>query len=265
MVEARDTSIFRPFSRWLGSAGYALGFGLGGFFDGILLHQILQWHHLLSGLDQAKLNIRTLILWDGVFHALMYVIAIAGLWCLWQARREFAVPGPDRRLLANAALGFGVWHLVDAILAHWILGLHRIRMDVEYPLIWDLFWLCIFGIVPLAIGLIVRRSKSIGANAANTAPIGLILAVCLAGPLAALPPSDESQAMIEFGPSITEQEAVAAISAVEGTIISSNPSGRIWMIGVPAGNNLAPLYLSGAWMVSGQFMAIGCFDWTRAE
>jgi uncharacterized membrane protein len=25
-----------------------LGFALGGFFDGILLHQILQWHHLLS-------------------------------------------------------------------------------------------------------------------------------------------------------------------------------------------------------------------------
>jgi uncharacterized membrane protein len=25
-----------------------LGFGLGGFFDGIILHQVLQWHHLLS-------------------------------------------------------------------------------------------------------------------------------------------------------------------------------------------------------------------------
>jgi hypothetical protein len=70
--------------------------------------------------------------------------------------------------------------------------------------------------------------------------------------------------MVIFGPSITEQEAVAAISAVEGTIISSDPSGTIWMIGVPAESNLAPLYLHGAWMVSGQFMAIGCFDWTRA-
>lgn len=33
-----------PWFRW----GAALGFALGGFFDGILLHQILQWHHLLS-------------------------------------------------------------------------------------------------------------------------------------------------------------------------------------------------------------------------
>jgi uncharacterized membrane protein len=27
-----------------------LGFAFGGFFDGILLHQVLQWHHLLSGI-----------------------------------------------------------------------------------------------------------------------------------------------------------------------------------------------------------------------
>jgi hypothetical protein len=28
--------------------GILLGIGLGGFVDGIVLHQILQWHHLLS-------------------------------------------------------------------------------------------------------------------------------------------------------------------------------------------------------------------------
>src|SRR3954447_23051246 len=28
--------------------GLLLGIGLGGFVDGILLHQILQWHHMLT-------------------------------------------------------------------------------------------------------------------------------------------------------------------------------------------------------------------------
>ena len=28
--------------------GILLGIGLGGFVDGIVLHQILQWHHMLS-------------------------------------------------------------------------------------------------------------------------------------------------------------------------------------------------------------------------
>src|SRR5690606_41087677 len=69
-------------------AGYALGFGLGGFFDGILLHQVLQWHHLLSGVEQARQDIRVLILADGLFHVLMYVVAGMGLWLLWRRSEE---------------------------------------------------------------------------------------------------------------------------------------------------------------------------------
>ena len=30
--------------------GMMLGVGLGGFFDGIFLHQIFQWHHMFSSL-----------------------------------------------------------------------------------------------------------------------------------------------------------------------------------------------------------------------
>ena len=29
-------------------AGVLFGLGLGGFFDGIVFHQILQWHHMVS-------------------------------------------------------------------------------------------------------------------------------------------------------------------------------------------------------------------------
>lgn len=46
-------------------AGYLLGFALGGFFDGILLHQVLQWHHLLQGVEGAVFRqVRTQILAD---------------------------------------------------------------------------------------------------------------------------------------------------------------------------------------------------------
>jgi uncharacterized membrane protein len=30
------------------SAGILFGLGLGGFFDGIVLHQVLQWRHMLT-------------------------------------------------------------------------------------------------------------------------------------------------------------------------------------------------------------------------
>lgn len=52
-------------------SGYLLGFVLGGFFDGILLHQILQWHHFLSTINSD--NIRLQVAADGYFHVLMYV------------------------------------------------------------------------------------------------------------------------------------------------------------------------------------------------
>ncbi|MFU0506593.1 DUF2243 domain-containing protein [Pseudaminobacter sp. NGMCC 1.201702] len=63
-------------------AGYLLGFALGGFFDGILLHQILQWHHLLSLVDGVG-DISNQVLFDGLFHALMYVIAAVGCDFSW--------------------------------------------------------------------------------------------------------------------------------------------------------------------------------------
>src|SRR5690606_5675784 len=136
-------------SRGYTGAALALGFGLGGFFDGILLHQILQWHHLLSGVEEARLDIRLLIMADGAFHAVMYVISAIGLWLLWRSRQEFAQPGADRHAVIVALVGFGVWHIIDGVLSHWVLGIHRIRDDVDSPLLWDVGWLVVFGILPI--------------------------------------------------------------------------------------------------------------------
>jgi uncharacterized membrane protein len=33
-----------------------LGIGLGGFVDGIVLHQILQWHHMSTAAEDQKLT-----------------------------------------------------------------------------------------------------------------------------------------------------------------------------------------------------------------
>jgi len=74
-------------SRRLLWAGAVIGFALGGFFDGILLHQVLQWHHLFSLVPgETWRDIRNQILMDGWFHVLHFVIALLGLWLLWTAR-----------------------------------------------------------------------------------------------------------------------------------------------------------------------------------
>ena len=65
-------------------AAVLLGVGLGGFFDGIVLHQILQWHHMVSTptppdtLENLELN----TLGDGIFHAATWVVTITGVFVL---------------------------------------------------------------------------------------------------------------------------------------------------------------------------------------
>jgi uncharacterized membrane protein len=130
-----------------------IGFGFGGFFDGILLHQILQWHHLLSALDQGRPgDLAFQVMADGLFHAVMYVIAAVGLAYLLRRRSALAAPDAARAFSAVFLIGFGLWHVVDALLSHWLLGIHRIRMDVANPLLWDVGWLVVFGLLPLLAG-----------------------------------------------------------------------------------------------------------------
>ena len=42
------TLVDRPTAKFPTSAGGLFGLGLGGFFDDIVMHQVLQWHHMLS-------------------------------------------------------------------------------------------------------------------------------------------------------------------------------------------------------------------------
>jgi uncharacterized membrane protein len=54
----------RQFSK---RAGIALGIGLGGFADGILLHQIMQWHNMGSAvvLPTTMAGMQQNMVWDG--------------------------------------------------------------------------------------------------------------------------------------------------------------------------------------------------------
>ncbi|MFC5480687.1 DUF2243 domain-containing protein [Massilia suwonensis] len=250
--------------RSLGWAGYLLGFGLGGFFDGILLHQILQWHHLLSLVTRPPFqNIRVQIMADGFFHLLMYVLAGAGLWKLWKGRHHFE-GGGDRLLLANAAIGFGAWHMLDGVLSHWILGIHRIRLDSENVLFWDLLWFIVFGVVFVVLGRWLRRGNG-GAVGGRGGAAALVLAVLVGGPVAALPPPGLDTVMVFYKPGTKPATVFAGIEAVDGRILWSAPSGDVWALDVKDRSKTGLLYKHGAWMVSNSALAAGCLAWTSAR
>jgi uncharacterized membrane protein len=249
-------------SRRLSVAAAFLGFALGGFFDGILLHQILQWHHLLSGLPQAADDLRFLVLTDGLFHLAMYLVAAFGLWWLWTARAVLAEQGHGRAVFAFGMVGFGTWHVIDAFVSHWLLGIHRIRMDSEMPLLWDLLWLGIFGLVPIIIGLWSRRSGD-GTGTGRPAALLLVLLTVLSGAAQAFPPPTGEPVVVLFRQGLAETDVMAAIEAVDGRLAGRDPTGTLWAVDLPQAASAAALYGRGALFVSGAWLPAGCLDYTR--
>jgi uncharacterized membrane protein len=147
------------------SCGLLLGAGMGGFVDGIVLHQLLQWHNMLSSvvpptnLVSMKLN----MLWDGVFHALTWLTTAVGLWRLWATVQRTDVSLSSPALAAGLLLGWGLFNAVEGTLDHQILGLHHVHPG-SAQLAWDLGFIG-SGVVLCLIGWQLLRS------AARNAPL----------------------------------------------------------------------------------------------
>jgi uncharacterized membrane protein len=76
--------------KWL-PAGVVIGVGLGGFADGIALHQIAQWHNMGSAvlapvtMDAMSRN----MMWDGLFHLATWTLTLIGV-CMLGMRAGWA-------------------------------------------------------------------------------------------------------------------------------------------------------------------------------
>ena len=249
-------------------ATFALGFALSGFFDGVLLHQILQWHHLLSALDG---DLRFQIAADGWFHVLMYAVAVWGLWQLWKARGALASDGSGRLVAAWSLIGFGSWHVVDAIGSHWLLGIHRIRMDSDIPLAWDIGWLAVFGVVPVIIGWLLRsngntpkgpkESPKGGRKHGIVAAVVLLALTLPTGYLAARPVPGSAVTTVVFGPSVSGTDAVLTALAAGRSLVWTDGKSIVVTTQVPRLAMLR-LYLNGAVYVGGAGLPPGCFSWS---
>ncbi len=108
-------------------AAGVFGFGFSGLIDVLVLHHILQWHHLVSGLyPMNTLNgLQTNILADGLFSVGMLIIMGVGAGLLWQSERRTDVPLAMRPLAGAAIIGLGVFDVYDSVVDHALLGLHQ--------------------------------------------------------------------------------------------------------------------------------------------
>jgi uncharacterized membrane protein len=90
-------------------AGVLIGIGMGGFVDGIVLHQIAQWHHMLSNVipPHTMETMRVNMTWDGLFHALTWVITLVGILQLRRAAYARAPIPSLRAFTGQLILGGG--------------------------------------------------------------------------------------------------------------------------------------------------------------
>ena len=94
------------------AAGILFGLGLGGFFDGIVLHQILQWHHMITSAGYPADTVRNLEIntfFDGLFHASTYVFVVLGLIVLWRTAHRTHLWWSWKLLVGTVLMGFGTF------------------------------------------------------------------------------------------------------------------------------------------------------------
>jgi uncharacterized membrane protein len=145
------------------TAGFFLGLGLGGFFDGIIFHQVLQWHQMLTSAGYPADNVRNLqinTLWDGLFHITTYIFVAVALFLLWRTAQQH-VPWSGKLLVGTILMGFGIFNGVEGLVDHHLLGIHHVNETVppEQWIFRDIRFL-LWGVAMLVGGwLLFNRGK----------------------------------------------------------------------------------------------------------
>jgi len=140
------------------SSGILLGTGLGGFVDGILLHQILQWHNMVSSLKPPTdlITMKYNMIWDGLFHAFTWLMVAAGLTRLWKAGQRSDVPWSTGTFVGSLFVGWGLFNFVEGVIDHQLLGIHHVHPGV-HQLAWDVGFLA-SGLLMIAGGLFTMHA-----------------------------------------------------------------------------------------------------------
>ncbi|MBV7696585.1 DUF2243 domain-containing protein [Streptomyces sp. TRM70350] len=147
--------------------GIVLGVGLGGFVDGILLHQLLQWHHMLTSTNDDRIGVKYYnpntvsglemnTVWDGIFHVVCWLAVLTGLAILYSRvthnrRRVWS----SRVLWGWVLVGWGLFNLVEGVLDHHVLGIHHVYAG-DGQIWWDLGFL-LLGALLVAGGWLLQR------------------------------------------------------------------------------------------------------------
>jgi uncharacterized membrane protein len=151
-------------------AGLFLGLGMGGFFDGILFHQILQTHNMLTArvAKDSLAHVEVNMFWDGVFHAATWITTLVGIALFYRAGRRADAAWSARVLAGSMFMGWGSFNLVEGLIDHHLLHLHHVVEQLGVS-IFDYLFLA-SGLIFLLVGWFAARSNQPSASVTHPAP-----------------------------------------------------------------------------------------------
>ncbi len=141
------------------TAAVLLGIGLGGFIDGILLHQVFNWHNMLSAVmpPTTMEAMQANMVADGLFHLVTWIVTFAGVLAMWGAFGAGGTLPSTRGFLGTMLMAWGWFNLVEGIVNHQILGLHHVRDLPEHVPALDWLFLAVGGVGFIVAGMLMRR------------------------------------------------------------------------------------------------------------
>jgi len=143
------------------SASTTLGIGIGGFADGTILHQILQWHEMLSNKipPTTLLNKSVNMFWDGIFHFFCLIVVLIGLFLLVKLFFRTDVIISSKTFIGGLFLGWGIFNIVEGIINHQILKLHNVREITTDIAIWNYSFLGISVIFLIIAWILINQGR----------------------------------------------------------------------------------------------------------
>lgn len=157
MTSPSSTSAESPsIRRHLIATGIVLGIGQAGFFDGIVFHQLLQWHHMFSSVETeatvAGLKLNTI--GDGLFHAFDWLMVSIGIVLLWRLAKQ-QVQLSTQTLVGAILVGGGLFNVVEGLVDHQLLGIHHLKAGAN-QLAYDIGFLAV-GAAIAGMGWVLLR------------------------------------------------------------------------------------------------------------
>lgn len=137
----------------INTGSFIFGFGFLGALDGIIFHQLLQWHSVYMATDRPGQ-----IMSDGLFHFAVTITLIIGGVLLWLAGNPSNLSKGVRLLVGWFLIGGGVFNLVEGIINHHLLQIHRVKPGDPNALAYDLAFLA-SGLLLFIIGYLIKQRK----------------------------------------------------------------------------------------------------------